>query len=226
MQTRYRWYYIRIPSGAGDLSKLIGAVPFTAGVGFGFALAESEFGLPRFRFFWRTNVIVTKLEEDGVPAYELVSSISFTDFALISADGGLYLRVENPGRNIRDLLNSLEELVGLGFTVKPITFNGGKVTSLFEQVGASKLVGLKVVGAVIKDDVVARMEFASKQGMVVENMNLLDGVNYKIESAVFEVIYEGIRGQVSFGSTGLVKISGKITPKLVNLIEMDLSDFL
>ncbi|WP_265583791.1 hypothetical protein [Chitinimonas koreensis] len=117
-------------------------------------------------------------------------------------------------------------MVGLGFTVKPITFNGGKVTSLFEQVGASKLVGLKVVGAVIKDDVVARMEFASKQGMVVENMNLLDGVNYKIESAVFEVIYEGIRGQVSFGSTGLVKISGKITPKLVNLIEMDLSDFL
>lgn len=74
--------------------------------------------------------------------------------------------------------------------------------------------------------VVARMEFASKQGMIVENMKLLDGIRYNVDSAVFELIYEGVRGQVAFSSSGVVKVSGHLAPRLVHLIERDLPKLL
>ncbi len=39
------------------------------------------------------------------------------------------------------------------------------------------------------------------------------------------LICEGIRGQMVFSSSGLVKISGQLAPKLVYLIERDLPKF-
>jgi hypothetical protein len=165
---------------------------------------------------------VTRFDDGGIPSYEEVASVNFTDFAIVTVGSALFLRVENPGRNMRDLLNALESIVGLGFTSKPLTFDKAKPTTIFKTVEVTKLVGLRVVGAVINDDLVARMEFASKQGMVIENMKLLDGLRYNVDSAVYELIYKGVRGQVAFASSGMVKISGQLAPKLVHLIERDL----
>ena len=136
-----------------------------------------------------------------------------------------FLRIENPGRNVRDLLNALEALVGMGFTVRPIVFDKGQPSTVFRSVDASKLVGLKVVGAVLADDLVARMEFASKEGMVIEKMNVLNGLKYKVEHAVFELVLGGLKGQISFAANGTVKISGQVAPKLVSLVEKDLPLF-
>jgi hypothetical protein len=167
------------------------------------------------------NVVVTRFDDKSTPSYEAVASVNFTDFTIITVDDVVFLRVKNPGRNIRDLLNALEFLVGLGFASKPITFEKAMPTTVFESVDVTKLVGLKVVGAVINEDLVARMEFVSKQGMIVENIKLLDSLRYNLDSAVFELIYEGVRGQVTFTSSGLVKISGQLALRLVHLIERD-----
>ncbi|MDT9000454.1 hypothetical protein RQP53_14355 [Paucibacter sp. APW11] len=168
---------------------------------------------------------MTKLDPDGIPTYEQVDSVSFTDFALVEMGELTFLRVENPGRNVRDLLNALESLAGMGFTAKPVSFDKGQPTTVFSSVDASKLVGLKIVGAVLADDLVARMEFASKDGMVIENMTVLSGLKYKVEHAVFEVVLGGLRGQIAFAANGTVKISGQVAPKLVSLVEQDLHQF-
>ena len=168
---------------------------------------------------------MTKLDSEGLPTYEQIDSVSFTDFALVEISGLTFLRVENPGRNVRDLLNALEALIGMGFTVKPVTFDKAQPTTVFRSVDASKLVGLKVVGAVLADDLVARMEFVSKEGMVVEKMTVLAGLKYKVEHAVFELVLGGLRGQIAFAANGAVKISGQVTPKLVSLVEADLHLF-
>jgi hypothetical protein len=168
---------------------------------------------------------VTKLDADGIPTYEQVDSVSFTDFALVEIGDLTFLRVENPGRSVRDLFNALETLVGMGFTTKPVTFDRGQPTTVFGSVDASKLVGLKVVGAVLADDLVARMEFASKEGMVINNMIILAGLKYKVEHAAFELVLGGVKGQISFAANGTVKISGQIAPKLVGLVEDDLPKF-
>lgn len=113
----------------------------------------------------------------------------------------------------------------MGFTVKPVVFDKGQPSTVFRSVDASKLVGLKVVGAVVADDLVARMEFASKEGMVVENMTVLDGLKYKVEHAVFELSIGGLKGQIAFAANGTVKISGQVAPMLVGLVEQDLHLF-
>jgi hypothetical protein len=223
MLTRYRWYRIKVPSGDYDLPRIITGKPLMKDNSFGFSHIEGTIGTPKFRFLWRTNVVVTRLDDGGAPSYEEVASVSFTDFAIVSVDSTTFLRIENPGRNIRELLNALESIFGLGFTSKQLTFEKAKPTTIFESVDSTKLVGLKVVGAVIDDDLVARMEFASKRGMIVENMKLLNDLRYKVDTSVFELIYEGVRGQLVFTSNGLVKISGQLAPRLVHLIEQDLS---
>lgn len=222
MLTRYRWYRIQFPRSDYDLPSIIAGKPLSQNASFGFSHIEDTIGAPRFRFLWRTKVVVTRFNDEGVPSYEEVASVNFTDFAIVPVDGWTFLRIENPSRNIRDLLNALESLSGLGFTSKPLAFDKTKPTTVFENVDVTKLVGFKVAGAVIDEDLVARMEFASKQGMVVKNMKLLDGLYYKVESSVFELIYEGVRGQLVFASSGLVKISGRLAPKLLHLIERDL----
>ena len=222
MINRYRWYRIQLPREAADLAALVARCPFDSGSAFGFSTVEAGIGGPKYRFLWRTRIVITKLDSEGSPEYKQIESVSFTDFALLTIEETKFLRIENPGRNIRDLLNALESLAGIGFTAKSMTFEHTRPTTIFDQVSVSKLVGLKVVGAVVDDDIVARMEFASKQGMIVDSMKVLSDLKYKVDLAVFEFIYEGIRGQVAFSSNGAVKISGQLSPKLVSLIELDL----
>lgn len=222
MLTRYRWYRVQLPDASLDLTRVMATKPLTADASFGFLRMESDGETPKYRFFWRTTIVVTRLDDDGNPAYEKIASVNFTDLAIIVIDGSIFLRIENPGRNLRDLMNALESLVGLGFTSKPLTFEQAKPTTVFENVDTAKLVGLKVVGAVVDEDLVARVEFASKQGMTVENMKLLDGLRYKVDSAIYELMFEGVRGQLAFAASGVAKVSGQLAPRLVYLIERDL----
>jgi hypothetical protein len=222
MVTRYRWFRIQLPRNNLDLNEIAFRNPFTQDSSFGFSNIEDEVDVSKLRFLWRTKITVTKLDSEGAPSYEQIASVSFTDIAIVTVNGVTFLRVENPVRNSRDLLNALESILGIGFTCKPLTFENVRPTTLFKKVEVSKLVGLKIIGAVVNEDLIARMEFVSKRGMIVENMKLLDGMHYKIDSEVFELIYGGLRGQVSFSSNGLVKVSGHLSPKLVSLIERDL----
>lgn len=225
MLIRYRWYRIQIPVGNKNLAEIISNNPLSQGASFGFSQILSELGTPKYRFLWRTKVVVTRFDAEGSPSYEEVASVSFTDFAIVSTGEMTFLRIENPGRNIREMMNALESILGLGFMSKALTFEKARPTTVFKNVDSIKLVGLKVVGAVIDDDLVARIEFASKQGMVVEDMKLLDDLRYRIDTSVYELIFEGIRGQLVFTSNGLTKISGHLAPKLVYLIEQDLPKF-
>jgi len=225
MQTRYRWFRIQLPARARDLATLVATRSFDSTSTSGFARVPDGVGGLSYRFLWRSRVVVTRLSAEGIPTYEQIDSVSFTDFALVAVADLTFLRIENPGRNVRDLLNALETLVGMGFTVKPVVFDKGQPSTVFRSVDASKLVGLKVVGAVLADDLVARMEFASKEGMLIENMTVLDGLKYKVEHAVFELVLGGLKGQIAFAANGTVKISGQVAPKLVGLVEQDLHLF-
>ena len=224
MPTRYRWYRIQIPRRSAGLSTIIAQQQLTDDTGFGFQSIVGEVDQPKYRFAWRTKVVLTRLDDEGSPSYEEVASLSFTDFVIIQMDGVTFLRIENPGRSLRELFNALESLIGFGFTSKQLTFEKAKPTTVFKNIEVMKLIGLKVVGAVIDEDLVARIEFASKQGIVSEKkMKLLERMQYTVESAVFDLVFEGLRGQLAFSSNGTVKISGRLAPRLGRLIEEDLA---
>lgn len=222
MINRYRWYRLQFPRSSQSLSSIIEEHQFSKDDEIGFLNLERNKSISKHRFLWRTEVFVTKFDDSGLPYYEPVENINYVDFALFEITGIFFLRVENPPRSIRELLNTLESKVGLGFTSKVITFEKVKPTSLFASVDSSKLIGLKVAGAVIGEDLVGRMEFASKNGMLIAEMKVLDGIRYTVESAIFELVYEGLKGQVSITSNGMVKLSGQLSPKILSLIEQDL----
>lgn len=222
MQIRYRWFRMKLPNQAKPLAELINSLPFESKAAYGFTQLVNDFGNPFYRFLWHSRVVVTKLDSEGLPTYEQIDSLSFTDFSIVEIDEQTFLRVENPGRTIRDLLNALEKLAGMGFSVKPVTFEKGRPTTLLSSVDASKIIGLKITGAVLAKDLVAKMEFASKEGISLETLPTLKGINYKVDAITFEMIYGGKRSQIAFISNGTVKISGELGPKLVSLIEEDL----
>lgn len=222
MLTRYRWFRIQLPETARDFAVLIAKRQFDSTSAYGFARTANDSTGTGYRFLSRTRVIVTTLDADGSPNYEPIESVNVTEFSFVAIGHMKFLRIENPGRNTRDLLNALETLVGMGFTARPIMFDRGRPSTVFNVVDSSKLVGLKVVGAVLADDLVARMEFASKEGMIIDGMRILDGLKYKVEHAVFDIILNGLRGQVAFAANGTVKVSGQLALKLVSLIEQDL----
>lgn len=221
MQTRYRWYRIRLPKNSKGLDVALAAIPFLADSREGFVAIQASPGSSGFRFLWRSTVTVTQLDDSGEPASQVIETVNFCDFSVVTIDGGLYIRVENPGRSLRDLFNALEAAVGFGFTCKLLTFDSRPAT-LFKNVDAIKMIGLKVVGAVVDEDVVARMEFVSKQGMSLDGLHILEGIHHKVEYAAYELLYEGVKGQVAFSATGNVKLSGQLAPKVLHLIECDL----
>lgn len=223
MQIRYRWFRIRLPDQTFSLTQAFLNSPFDSKSTHGFQRMSED--NTSYRYLWRSRVVITKLDDEGTPTYEQIESVSFTDFSVLQLGGLFFLRIENAGRTIRDLLNAIEALTGMGFTAKPVTFDKGRPSSVFDSVDSSKLVGLKVAGAIVDDDLVARMEFVSKEGMTVENMKILSNLRYKVDHAVFEVVLSGLKGQISFSANGTVKISGQIAPKLISLVEQDLPQF-
>lgn len=223
MPTKYRWYRIQLPSGTRDLSRVIAKHPLLPNTNQGFTKVEGSLGSPIYRFLWRSKVVITQFDDSGIPSYQEIDTVNYSDFAIVYVDGLTFLRVENPGRNIRELLNAIESLVGIGFTCKPLTFESAKPTRVFDHIKVIKLIGLKVSGAVLCEDLVARMEFASKQGISLDKLTVLEGIPHKIESACYELNYEGIKGQLAFALNGTVKVSGQLAPHLVHLIEQDLS---
>jgi len=223
MQLRCRWYRIQLPKGTPDLSELLEQHPLGPDVNQGFTMVTGAWGQQLNRFLWRSKVVVTLVDDDGVPHYQEVATVNFTDFAVLNVEGEVFLRIESPGRSIRDLLNTLESLVGLGFTCKPVTFAKTKPTSVLESVEVAKLIGLKVTDVVLGNDLLARMEFSSKEGINPEKLAVLDGIPHKTDSASYELIYGGVKGGLYFSSTGMVKVGGQLTPRLIHLIEQDLA---
>lgn len=70
------------------------------------------------------------------------------------------------------------------------------------------------------------MEFISKQGINIENVSILNNIKYTVDLAAYELICDGIRGQVTYTTNGLIKISGQLAPKLISIIESDLPNLL
>lgn len=222
MQARYRWFRIQLPGGTGSLQSIIARNPLTTDTNRGFTQVEGALGSPVYRFLLRSKVVITQFDESGTPSFEEVLTVNSTDFAVISVAGETYLRMENPGRSMRDLLNAIESLVGLGFTCRPVTFGSSKPTTVFEAIEITKMTRLKITQAVIDDDLVARMDFASKQGITLDKLTILDGVPHNIESASYEFNFEGVKGCLTVANNGTVKVSGQLAPRLIHLIETDL----
>lgn len=222
---RYRWFRVSLPLRLEKVIQLLSDTPLVSDTPFGFSrIDDSQSG--RLRFWWRTQVVVSHLDEYGEPSFEPIASVSFTDFEFLTLDKHLVLRVENPGRSCRDLLNALETVFGYGFYCKSITFEGAHYPSFFTGIGPANLVGLKVVGSLPNQGLLARVDLASKEGMLEEEIPLLQGMKYRTDQAIFEILFHGTRGKIAITSSGLIRTTGHLAPMLVDLVQQALPGLL
>ncbi len=219
MMVRYRWYSIRVPKTLESLSDALLQRPFTQSDSFGFSRLNRDTESPPLRFYWKTKVVVTSFDELGNASYSDIVNINYDDLSLIIVKNQLFMRVENPGRSIRELLNAIESIVGLGFSSEPVLFRHFDPLKVFVDADSIKLIGLKVADVVVSNDLVSSMEFSSKQGINLNEVRVLDGLKYKVDTGTYELTYESARGQISVSSGGLVKISGQLSPKLLHQLE-------
>jgi hypothetical protein len=225
MFKRYRWYRIQLPRNSIPLPDAIAQNSLRPDTNFGFTLVDKDGGSSTFRFLSRTKILVAKYDEDGTLAYEDVTTVSFTDFTIIEVEQNLFLRIENPARSLKDLFNTLEGIYGLGFTDRRIDFEKAKPSTIFNSVTSAKLTKLKVTGAVFDDGIIGKMELESKQGIHESQLQMLQRIPYKIDSASYEFLFEGVRGHLTLTANGSVKVGGSLAPRILHLIEMDILSY-
>jgi hypothetical protein len=154
----------------------------------------------------------------GNQAIELISSIDFQIFHGVLAS---VLRINDGGRGSRRVLHVLAEKLGFGFSIDRIDALDGERIIGFEGADFDdcKMVSLKVTNVKVADGIIARMEFASRMGMSLPDLDDLRSREYRVESVKYEVVKAGLRGSIAATSTGRVIISGSLAPMLTDALE-------
>jgi hypothetical protein len=217
MQMKYKWYTLRFSEKIKDIDQLILARPFLTNSIFGFSRASSsERG--QFTLTWRTSVAVQTIDQSGEPSIVSVDGVDQINFSVSDQKRFFLLRLEST-KAFGRLLDALEEITGTSSTVAPIEMSMRAAEVVLSHATSTKLVGLKVSGAALNEDLVARLEFASKNGMTERKIGLLKGLRYKTEQATYEVLLQGLTGRISFNASGFVRLSGRLAPALLGALD-------
>lgn len=215
MISRYKWYEVRLPGTVSDFLKKIGTHNYTPDKTTGFIVDETQ---TSFRYIWQSTISAQRLDNYGNAENQDIVTINSQDISIIGS-ARIVFRVENPARSIRELMNSLERIVGFGFSCQQITIKEEDILAALEPVENKKLNSLKVSGAIVKAKALARIELASKEGLDPTKIEILRTGEFVVDAASYEVSYKGVKGQVGFSKSGACKISGQLTGFLLENIE-------
>ncbi|GAA6141944.1 hypothetical protein [Hydrogenophaga sp. 5NK40-0174] len=221
---RYKWFRISLPIDLQLLLDRLNSNPFLGDVDFGFGFVAGSGGRIRFRYYRRVKLVVGFVDERGDPANRLIDSIESFEFEFISSNGLLIIRIDDPPRSIKSLLDRLERACGEGFSVELMTFPFDCHQIILSGPKSTRLIALKGAGADRRRNYVARVEVASREGIVLEHLTVLRGLDFSIENSTYEVITNEGKGQVAFLASGVVRFSDQIADSLLVAFEGYLLD--
>lgn len=219
MVTRCRWFNIGLPCSYEHLNARLRLQTFSDEAASGFAIDRSESNRISGNFISRTSLKILRVQPDGSTGLEDVGAISLLPFEIFTRGKSDWLKIFDPPRSTRDLTNALERVIGMGFFVEPVIFSYETFKSMLQKVDECRLVSTKGIAALHESGALARIELASKDGIALDKIPLLKGLEYIVDTAVYEVNLRRERGQVSFSRSGMVRINGRLSPRIMELIE-------
>lgn len=223
MEIRYRWYKLRIPRGL-DLEKKLTNYRPSLEYQHTIYHYSDDFNKNKYQFMSKKIIAFDMLDKDGNPRIGQVEAMESTVFALVKSGRNHFIRLENPSRNVRELMTLLERIVGLGFAVKPVVFSNLSSGIIFNNAVEKRIAKLKISNAVIGRDVVSQMEFKSSAGLVLDQIKILKGLSYKVDGVIYDLFMQGLSGRLSISSAGSVRIGGRLRPKILELLEAELPE--
>jgi hypothetical protein len=188
-----------------------------------FVAGEDDGDRASLSFMWRSQVLLTRLGSNGSPEHEAIQTLNVIDFEFFSTRDRIYMRITDPPRNLRVLMNALEAIAGFGFAVSSVSFDASNPALIFRDMDDIRLVGLKLVNVVLGRDLVGRLELASKNAIDIGNITAMRGLSYQVDWAAYELIYKGARGYIALSSGGTTKVGGQLAPRLLNHLERALT---
>lgn len=220
---KFRWFLLRLNGPFQDALQKLQSRNFGDKQSFGFLISSPGKQSDRvsFRYLKRSFVRVTVLSDEGVAQPRDVETVEEHLLEISEVSRAVYLRVDNPPRSLRDLLSDLETALGLGISITPLVFPLELQRRAIRGADAMRMVAFKGVGSSVEHKALFRFEVASKEGIEPERLDFLTQMNFKVEQSTFEVTKDMLRGQVSFASTGLVRIAGPLQPYLLGAVERE-----
>lgn len=221
---RYKWYRIGLPISHEEFLSLLknGKAEDHSQGEFKFKCEEDE--RSHFVFLLKSSISRIVLDLNGNTSTELIPSYSLCEIALFKSKENSWLRIVNAPRSVRELLNRMEALAGFGFSAEPVTFLQKNKLPKLPRGSEYKLISIKALKPIPAENALARIEAASKDGINLKSFSLLSDSPYSLEQLTFEVVYAGIKGQISVTNSGVLKIGGQLAPLLLETIESDITN--
>lgn len=217
---RHRWFSVGLGLTLPKFLKKLEKVEFREGCRFGFISIESD-RLDRFCFqlLRKTVVQIPFLGASGKMEYRGIDALVDLKFELFEKNGRIWLKIEDPPRSIKEFMNVIEGVAGFGFSAEPYIFSTTSQKSALERFENFRLVGFRGLGNSIQNKLIVRLDAVSKEGLEPERLDLIKGLNFKMDQTTYEVSHKMLKGQVTFLASGLVRTVGAVTPYLVDSLE-------
>ncbi|PBP60563.1 hypothetical protein [Pseudomonas syringae] len=215
MLARYRWFTIRFPRPLTETFAHLDAYRQADSQARSFV---TDVASSSFEFFWRTPMYATSIDDDGQEQRSEFFSTN-RQKAQIVGESKLLLRLENPPRSSKEMLNCLEDIVGFGFVCQPVMVTESIVLQAISEFSPVLLTSIKMSGGIPDIVAIGRVELASKVGLNKEHLDSFGLQGVTVESASYSVRHKGLGGQVGFSRTGICKISGELAPLLISRVE-------
>ncbi|MGN2406735.1 hypothetical protein ACTACD_13245 [Pseudomonas syringae] len=218
MISRFKWYAVRVPCSVDEFLQKLAQSRYDPSLNSGFIVNIPE---RSFQFFWRTSIYATSIDLDGISKQNEVVSTCSQRVTLLGTDQ-LMFRMEDPPRSSKELLNSLDKILGFGFSCEQIFVTDKIVKDSIKSFQTITLNSLKLSGSISSIAATARVEIASKVGIDPESVEGFGLSHSVVDAGSYSVRYKGLTGQVGFTRTGICKLSGDLTPRVQAYIETTL----
>ena len=216
---RFKWYQLDLHSSFKGFLTSVGKARFGSGLRSGFVAIEAPRGEHSFRFFWTGYLSQVTLGTDGASHIEQVPTLEHCEIALFEARDRFWMRVADPPRSLRELLNALEHAAGFGFSSTSVTLLENNRVPSFPRGTEKKLVSFKAVSSLPQEAAIARIEAASREGIELREFSLLKNTKFALEQLTYDVTYKRVKGQVSLTNSGTLRVSGPLSPLLLESFE-------
>lgn len=212
-----------LPEGLAGLHEHLLMLGKTEDRTFSFSFLGQEKNRWKYNYYWQAYISRVDFDEDGLLRTEEIINFSFCELEFYFSNSKMWLRVKNPPRSVKDLLDNIERAVGFGFFVESVSLFLNDNFLLLGKNAHKKLIAFKAFVPMPMESSLVRMEAVSKEGMDLDSFTLLQKNDYQLDQLTYEVMFERARGQISIGRSGLVKIGGQISPYLLEQIEKSLA---
>ena len=208
---RYRWYRLLTRKEIRNILDIINSLPFYNGVKKGFKISYKSENSVSGIFY---HISIFHQENANI---DILNSLQFS---ISEIKGSIYLRIQDPTRNIKEFSNTLFELFDLDLAFEPISisFDNVKEWISFKEHEA-KLILIKVSNLKITENIFSEITFKSNDEINISELEVLKDKQYIVDTISWCIKSKVKNYKISVSKSGLVSMSEYLILDFIDYVE-------